>query len=138
MRNIVKTATKTAIAGTFLGGSLLFTAGLGLANAAPVQTPDGLVNVNVGTTTVLKGVSADEAAKASAAICGSDSANVSTLAEQVDAQGAQQIVCSGLPGGDLVLAQNASDTGESGALDHTEHAPGGAEVIEPAQGGATG
>ena len=37
---------KNAAAGAVLGGSVLFTAGLGVANAQPVETtPDGLVNI---------------------------------------------------------------------------------------------
>jgi len=137
MRNIVKTTA----AGTILGGSLLFTAGLGLAGAAPMQpAPDGLVDVTVGTTTILKGVSATEAASASAAICGVTASDVSTKAQQVDTDGVQATVCSGLPGGDLVLAQNASASSEPGLTDHSpgvhgsapSDSAGGAEIVEPA------
>ncbi|CAN5785569.1 hypothetical protein BH10ACT9_BH10ACT9_46520 [soil metagenome] len=101
---------KTATIGTLFGGSLLFTAGLGIAGAEPVQTPvpDGMVNVTVGGTTILDSVTAEEAASASAAICGTTAPEVSALVEQVDTQGVNQTVCAGLPGGDLVLAQNVS------------------------------
>jgi hypothetical protein len=101
---------KTAAVGTLFGGSLLFTAGMGIAGAEPVPAPapDGLVNVTVGGTTILDSVPADVASNASAAICGSTAADVNALAQQVDTQGVNQTVCTGLPGGDLVLAQNVS------------------------------
>ena len=95
MRNIVKTTA----AGTILGGSLLFTAGLGIAGAAPTQpAPDGLVDVTVCTTTILKGVSATEAASASAAICGVTAGDVDTKAQQVDTEGVQRHSVSRMTG----------------------------------------
>ncbi|VEG52069.1 Uncharacterised protein [Mycolicibacterium aurum] len=99
---------KNAAAGAVLGGSLLFTAGLGMATAQPVEAPDGLVNLSVGDVTLLESVSADTAATAASALCGVVPTDVSALATEVDGQGVEQTVCSGLPGGDLVLAQNAS------------------------------
>lgn len=101
---------KTAAVGSIFGGSLLLTAGMGIAGAEPlpVPTPDGLVNVTVGGTTILDSVSVDEASTASAAICGTTAPDVSALALQVDTQGVNQTACAGLPGGDLVLAQNVS------------------------------
>ena len=101
---------KNAAAGAVLGGSLLFTAGLGMATAQPAEAPDGLVNLSVGDVTLLEAVSADTAATAAGAICGAVPADVSALATQVDAEGAEQVVCPGLPGGDLVVAQNVSTT----------------------------
>ncbi|PRC44345.1 hypothetical protein C6A85_000000100720 [Mycobacterium sp. ITM-2017-0098] len=99
---------KNAAAGAVFGGSLLFTAGLGMASAQPVEAPDGLVKLSVGDVTLLESVTADTAATAAGALCGAVPAEVNALATQVDAEGVEQIVCSGLPGGDLVLAQNAS------------------------------
>lgn len=99
---------KKAAAGTVFGGSLLFTAGLGMANAQPVEAPDGLVNVEIGDVTILDGVPAEKAANTASAICGSSPAEVGALAQQVDSDGAVQTVCAGLPGGDLVLTQNVS------------------------------
>jgi hypothetical protein len=95
---------------SIFAGSLLLTAGLGVAGAEPVPAPvpDGLVNVTVGGTTILDSVTVAEAASASAAICGTAAPDVSALVEQVDTQGVDQTVCAGLPGGDLVLAQNVS------------------------------
>ena len=79
---------KNAVAGAVLGGSVLFTAGLGVANAQPVETaPDGLVNIAVGDTTILQGVPTDAAAATAGALCASAPEDVNALAEQVDADG---------------------------------------------------
>jgi hypothetical protein len=104
---------KNAAAGAVLAGSVLFTAGLGVANAQPVEsTPDGLVNIAVGDQTILQGVPTDAAAATAGAICGSAPEDVTTLAQQVDADGTDQTVCAGLPGGDLMLTQNVSSAQE--------------------------
>ena len=104
---------KNAAAGAVLGGSVLFTAGLGVANAQPVETtPDGLVNIAVGDTTILQGVPTDAAAATAGALCASAPEDVNALAEQVDADGTDQTVCAGLPGGDLMLTQNVSAEAE--------------------------
>lgn len=110
--NFVKNNAKNAAAGAVLGGSLLFTAGFGIANAQPVEAPDGLVNLAVGDVTILESVSADTAATAAGAICGSVPAEVGALAAQVDGEGTAHTVCAGLPGGDLVLTQNVSSSDE--------------------------
>ncbi|MDN4517004.1 hypothetical protein JN086_07045 [Mycolicibacterium austroafricanum] len=99
---------KNAAAGAVLGGSLLFTAGLGMAQAQPAETPDGLVSLSIGDVTLLETATADKAAAAAAAICGAVPADVSALVAQVDGEGTEQTVCSGLPGGDLVVAQNVA------------------------------
>lgn len=101
---------KNAAAGAVLGGSLLFTAGLGMAQAQPVDAPDGLVNLSVGDVTLLESVSADTAATAAGALCAQVPADVNALVTQVDGEGTPQTLCSGLPGGDLVVVQNASVT----------------------------
>ena len=107
---------KNAAAGAVLGGSVLFTAGLGVANAQPVETtPDGLVNIAVGDTTILQGVPTDAAAATAGALCGSAPEDVNALAEQVDTDGTDQTVCAGLPGGDLMLTQNVSSAAEQPA-----------------------
>ena len=104
---------KNAAAGAVLAGSVLFTAGLGVANAQPVEsTPDGLVNIAVGDQTILQGVPTDAAAATAGAICGSAPEDVTTLAQQVDADGTDQTVCAALPGGDLMLTQNVSSAQE--------------------------
>ncbi len=64
MQNIMK---KTA-AGAVMGGSLLFT-GMGVAQAAPPQIQDGLVNVAVGDVTVLRNVQVEAVAQVLADVC---------------------------------------------------------------------
>ena len=59
MGNFVKTAT----AGAMLGGSLLFTVGLGIANAAPDTLGDGKVNLTLGNVSVLENVDTAAAAR---------------------------------------------------------------------------
>jgi hypothetical protein len=127
-----KSVVKNVAAGTLMGGGLLIAAGLGTANAQPLQnTPDGLVNVAVAEQTILEGVSTDEAATKTAAICGSEVAEVTTLADRVDAEGTEQTVCAGLPGGDLVVTQNAAqpEGAESGTA---ETGPEGVETPDSA------
>lgn len=123
---------KKAAAGTFLGGSLLFTAGLGMANAQPVEAPDGLVTVAVGDVAILQGVSTDTAATAAGAICGTQVPEVNALAVKVDAQGAQQIVCEGLPGGALAI-QNASVSAEQPQASNSAETPQESPVDAPAE-----
>jgi hypothetical protein len=101
---------KNATAGAVLGGSLLFTVGLGMAQAQPVDSPDGLVNLSVGDVTLLESVTADTAATAASALCAEVPADVGALVTQVDGEGTPQTLCSGLPGGDLIVAQNAAVT----------------------------
>ncbi|MCZ8379060.1 hypothetical protein O6P37_09320 [Mycobacterium sp. CPCC 205372] len=127
-----KSIVKNVAAGTLMGGGLLIASGLGTANAQPLQnTPDGLVNVAVAEQTILEGVSTDEAATKTAAICGSEVAEVTTLADRVDAEGTEQTVCAGLPGGDLVVTQNAAqpEGAESGTA---ETGPEGVETPDSA------
>lgn len=131
---------KTATVGTLFGGSLLFTAGMGIAGAEPVPAPaaDGLVNVTVGGTTILDSVPTDVASNASAAICGSTAGDVNALAQQVDTQGVNQTVCAGLPGGDLVLAQNVSAEAPSPVFPETESEGATEGSAEGAGGSAEG
>ena len=141
--NFMKNNVKNAAAGAVLGGSLLFTAGLGIANAQPVEAPDGLVNLAVGDVTILESVSAETAATAAGAICGSVPAEVGALAAQVDGEGTAHTVCAGLPGGDLVLTQNVSASDEQpeatqGSADDAAATDGAAEsetTQSPTDGG---
>jgi len=103
----IKKCFKNVAAGTVLGGSVLFTAGLGMANAQPAEAPDGLVTVAVGGVPILESVSTDAAVTAAGAICGNPAQEVDALVQRVDTEGAEQTVCAGLPGGDLAV-QNAS------------------------------
>lgn len=124
---------KNAAAGTVLGGSLLFTAGLGMATAQPATAPDGLVNLSVGDVTLLESVTADTAATAASALCSSVPGDIGALATQVDSEGVEQTVCSGLPGGDLVLAQNASSASAAPA-EGTGEADGGTVPLPSDEG----
>ena len=84
MRNIVK---RTA-AGAVLGGSLLFTVGLGIASAVPAtDVSDQLVDLQIGNGTPLHGVNVDVASQIAGLLCGTG-ANVSGTAESgVNANG---------------------------------------------------
>ncbi|GJF08371.1 hypothetical protein NGTWS0302_30660 [Mycolicibacterium cyprinidarum] len=132
---------KNVAAGAVLGGSLLLTAGVGMANAQPAPAPDGLVNLTVGDVTILEGVSTETAATAAGAICGTAPAEVDALVSQVDGDGTQQTVCAGLPGGDLVLTQNVSSSiQQPGLTDGTDvtdgvGTAGEAEATAPVDGG---
>ena len=120
MKNIVKSVA----AGTVVGGSLLFTAGLGIASAQPLNLQDGLVNVGVGDVTILEDVNAGVGATVAAAICGINVSDVNVLAEQVDTDDGQQTVCD-VPGGDVVLSQNAGTPGQSGGAGNSENSNAG-------------
>ena len=90
MQNIMK---KTA-AGALMGGSLLFT-GMGVAQAAPPQIQDGLVNVAVGDVTVLRNVQVEAVAQVLADVCPNlNVEDVNVLARQVDADGGSQPVAN--------------------------------------------
>jgi hypothetical protein len=79
---------KKAAAGAVMGGSLLFTGGMGLATAAPAQLQDGLVNVAVGDVTVLRNVEVAAVAQVLANVCPTVNAeDINVLAEQVDTDG---------------------------------------------------
>ncbi|MGE2832413.1 hypothetical protein [Mycobacterium sp. SMC-4] len=135
---------KTAAAGALLGGGMLFTAGLGMAGAQPAApTPDGLVDIAVGDTTILRGVPADAAAVTAGALCGTAPEEVGALAQQVDSESVTQTVCAGLPGGDLVLTQNVSSTQEQpsttggteqGTTGSSDNGTGSAESSESTDG----
>lgn len=87
MRNVVKSAT----AGAALGGALFFTAGLGMAQAAP---QDGQVDLALGDTAAVEDVDAATAAKIAAELCDdADVAQVTQAAQTADADGVEQNVC---------------------------------------------
>ncbi len=110
MMNVVKTIS----AGTLLGGSLLFTAGLGLAGAQPdtAQTPDGQVNVTLGTAGVLEDVEAQAATQIAASVCDTETAKVTSIVEAVDTDGTEQTVCTNTLG-TVVISQNGPGQSES-------------------------
>ncbi|MFN6545795.1 hypothetical protein [Mycolicibacterium nivoides] len=91
MGNFVKTAT----AGAMLGGSLLFTVGLGIANAAPDTLGDGKVNLTLGNVSVLENVDTAAAAQIAAGVCeNTDTSSLTTAVQGVDTNGADHVVCT--------------------------------------------
>jgi hypothetical protein len=120
MQNIIK---KTA-AGAVMGGALLFTGGMGLASAQPLNLQDGLVNLAIGDVTVLENVNAAVAANVAAAICGINVSDVNVLAEQVDADGGQQTVCENT-NRPIDIVQNAGTPGQSGGAGNSENSNAG-------------
>ena len=129
MRNVMKNVA----AGTVIGGSLLFTAGLGIATAQPETAPDGLVNVSIGEAGVLEDVKATDAAQIAAGVCDIEVSPVNALAESTDAEGTEQSVCTNSLGS-VLIQQNGPGQSES-APGHVEGLPGqdeGAPTTEPA------
>jgi hypothetical protein len=102
MRKIV---TKTA-AGAVLGGSLLFTAGLGVAGAAPPGASNA-VDLAIGNIKILQNASLDTAASVAGAVCNINTAQANSLAQKATAEGSEQTVCN-LPGGVVTFSQAGS------------------------------
>lgn len=121
MYNVVKTAA----AGAMLGGSLLFTAGVGLANAAPETARDGQVALALGDS-VLQNVDAAAAAQIAAAVCDVETGPVTDLVQSVDTDGTQRTVCTNNLGA-IGVSQNGTTPSQT-----TPAQPGAAE-----SGGAT-
>jgi hypothetical protein len=118
MKNIVKRAS----AGTVCGAALLFTGGMGLASAQPINLQDGLVNVAVGDVTILEDVNVGVAASVVAAVC-----NIPVTAAvlgEVDQSGTVFAPDCNVPGGDVTVTQNAGTPGQSGGAGQSENAPG--------------
>jgi hypothetical protein len=109
--NLTKNVTLGAV-GTFFGGTLLLSAGLGFAGAEPLPAPpgppapDGLVSIIQGETVVADSVPTAEAAAVVAQLCAAAAPDPLGLAGQVDVHGATQVACAGLPAGDVVVIQN--------------------------------
>lgn len=119
-----KTA-KTLTAGVVMGGSLLFTAGMGAAMAQPDAASDNAasdnrVNVTIGDAGVLEDVDVAAATQIAAAVCDTDQNSVSALAQAADTEGTDQTVCTNNLG-TVVIQQNGP--GQS------ENAPGQAEQV---------
>ncbi|MGA5541020.1 hypothetical protein ACPCIR_04135 [Mycobacterium sp. NPDC051198] len=86
---------KTATAGAMLGGSLLFTVGLGIAQAAPETAGDGKVNLTLGNVSVLENVDDAAAAQIAAGVCeNTDTASLTTAVQGVDANSTDHVVCT--------------------------------------------
>ncbi|WP_245908595.1 hypothetical protein [Mycobacterium neglectum] len=127
MRNVMKNVA----AGTVIGGSLLFTAGLGIATAQPETAPDGLVNVSLGNAGILEDVKAADAAQIAAGVCDLEVDQVTTMAETTEADGTEQTVCTNSLGS-VLIQQNAAVEGLPG---QAEVLPGAVEGTTPGQSG---
>lgn len=126
---------KNAAAGTVIGGSLLFTAGMGIAAAQPdtAPAPDGLVNVTLGSAGVLKDVKAADAAQIAAGVCDLEVNQVTKMAETTEADGSEQMVCASSIGS-VLIQQNIAAEGQS-APAPIEGTPGHAAEALPGQSG---
>jgi hypothetical protein len=110
MRNTVKRAT----AGAALGGSLFFTAGLGIALAQPDTASDGLVNLSLGSAGVLEDVKVESAVEIAAAVCSGIAvpAQVTSTAGNVDTSGTEAVVCTKNNLGAVTISQNGPGQSE--------------------------
>jgi hypothetical protein len=109
----MRTMIKRAAAGAVLGGSLLATGGLGIANAVPPVNPhDNDVDISVGNVAVAKAVNVSAAGEVVTALCGNTvGIDVNALANQVVQTGIAQTVggCA-LPGGPVSVTQSVGIT----------------------------
>ncbi|KUH73615.1 hypothetical protein AU184_07015 [Mycolicibacterium novocastrense] len=112
---------KTLTAGAVLGGSLLFTAGLGMAMAQPDTAADNRVNVSIGNAGVLQDVDVTASAQIAADVCHTDVSSVTALAQAADTEGTEKTVCTNNLG-TVAIQQNGPG--------HSENAPGQAEQRE--------
>jgi hypothetical protein len=141
----MRTMMKRAAAGAVLGGSLLATGGLGIANAVPPVNPQAnQVDIAVGNVTVARGVNASAAGDVVTALCGNAfGVDVNALANQVVQTGTAQTVAGCfLPGGPVSVTQSAGVTPGNTSPLGQQIAPGqnrsqtqlpGEEPVAPAQ-----
>ncbi|MCG7606450.1 MULTISPECIES: hypothetical protein [Mycobacterium] len=127
MGNFVKTAT----AGAMLGGSLLFTVGLGIAHAVPDTVGDGKVNLTLGNVSVLENVEDAAAAQIAAGVCeNTDTASLTTAVQGVDTNGTDHVVCTNNLG-TISFSQNGpTERPGSASQGMTPHSP--APTMTPA------
>ena len=111
---------KRVTIGTALGGALLASVGLGLANAEP--RADGQVDVVVGTAGTLHNVPVATAAQIVGSVCNRDVGQVTSAVEAVDANGGDQNVCDSTLGA-VDLRQNDSSSAEEGTQSAPTTAP---------------
>jgi hypothetical protein len=133
----MKSTVKRASAGAVMGGALLFSAGLGVANAQPLNLQDGLINLAVGDVTILEDVNVGVAANVAAAICGLDVGPVNVLAESVETNSGNETVCD-VQGGPINLVQNAGTPGQSGGAGNSENSNAGGNPAAPGQNSGNG
>lgn len=123
----MKSTMKRMTVGAALGGALFLSAGMGIANAQP---RDGQVDLALGTAGVLEDVPIGAAAQVAAGVCDSDIGQITTLAETVDANGAQTNVCNNTIGA-VEFRQN------EGAPVSAEEPQGTSESTEESTDGAS-
>ncbi|CAN5410018.1 hypothetical protein BH11ACT7_BH11ACT7_17170 [soil metagenome] len=124
---------KSRTAAALFAGALLITPGVASAEptpAPPPPAPDGLVNVMVGSTTLLDSVPTAQATDAVADRCNLPVEAVRAMAAQVDATGVSQSACVGQPEGEVALVQNLA-TGPSPVVPDTS-AEAAEEPADPA------
>lgn len=126
-----KMTVTRATAGAALGGALLLFGGAAAANAEP---GDGRVDLAIGTAGVLTGVPIETATQIAASVCDSDATTISTVAESVDASGAQQSVCNNDIGAVDFRQNTAGPDGSSGVMDAPATAEGASFSEEPVTG----
>src|SRR5258708_1932709 len=107
MRNIVRdtaasgvkyaaaSGVKYAAAGAVLGGSLLFTAGLGLAAAVPPAS--NAVDLAIGNIKILQNASLDTAVSVAGAVCHINTAPGNSPAHQATPEGSAQTLVTSPP-----------------------------------------
>ena len=123
-------------AGAALGSALFLFGGAAAANAEPA---DGRVDLAIGTAGVLTGLPIEAASQIAAGVCDSDTAEITTAAESVDASGTQQSVCNNALGA-VDFRQNGTsvEDGASGVIDAPGTAEGTSFSEEPAPDDVTG
>lgn len=133
MGNFVKTAT----AGAMLGGSLLFTVGLGIAQAAPETAGDGKVNLTLGNISVLENVDDAAAAQIAAGVCeNTDTASLTTAVQGVDANSTDHVVCTNNLG-TISFSQNGTTERPGGMAEGTApHSVAPTTALPMAPGGS--
>ncbi|MFN3002702.1 hypothetical protein [Mycolicibacterium wolinskyi] len=118
----MKSTIKRVTVGAAFGGALFLSAGMGIANAQP---NDGQVDLALGTAGVLEDVPIGTAAQIAAGVCDGEVAQVTTVAQNVDASGTQQNVCNNNVGA-VEFKQNEGAPAE-GAAEQPEGAAEGSE-----------
>lgn len=116
----MKSTMKRVTVGTAIGGALLASVGLGLANAEP--RGDGQVDVVVGTSGTLHNVPVATAAQIVGSVCNREVGQVTPAVDAVDANGGEQNVCNSTLGA-VDLRQNDSSSAEQGTQSAPTTAP---------------
>ena len=108
MKKFVKNTAASAV----LGGSLLFTTGLGLASAAPPGATNA-VDLAIGNIKILQNANFDTAASVAGAVCNINASQANSLAQKAATESSEQTVCA-LPGGVVTFSQAGSVTSGTG------------------------